>query len=88
MRQTKNPFVAVTQCKKSVSQRLRATNNIEDKNPISLRHVTKELEKRQQQKIHSILNFTTAIKLLLGTLHVMTIYVCLVFASLGKFCGL
>ena len=76
-------FVAVTQCDKQkihLSQWLSVTNKINlchcdsvrqtilKKYPIYLSHVTKELEKKPKTNILSNLNFTTAIKLLWGTL--------------------
>ena len=50
--QTKNLFVAVTQCdkqNKSLLQGLSATNITEKKYPISLCHVTNKLKKNQKQ---------------------------------------
>ena len=72
VQQTENPFVAVTQCdeqNKSLSQWLSATNNIQNKYPIYLWHVTKEFWKRPKTNILLNLNYTTAIKLLWGTFN-------------------
>ena len=65
VRQTKQIFVTVTQCNKQYWK----------KYPIYLWHVTKELEKKPKKNIVLNLNFTTAIKLLWGTLP--TLFLCL-----------
>ena len=69
-RQTKNPFVAVTQCdkqNKSLSQWLSATNNTQN-NIQFICGMWQKMEKKPKTNMLSNLNFTTAIKLLWGTL--------------------
>ena len=87
-------FVAVTKCNKQnihLLQWLSVTNKtnlchsdlvrqtILKKYPISLWLVTKELEKKPKTNILSNLNFTSAIKLLWGTLSIFGIVLCMPF---------